>query len=229
MRPNTLLMAGAVLAAGLAVVFFGYELRQHLGAIEAWIADLGWMGMLVFAALTVVALCLFMSETLFSVAAGVLFGVWWNVAVVFVANFVAGALQYGLAYHLLREPIRRKLGPSKVGGLIERVASSDNLRLQALVRLAPVHQTLVSYLLGASGVRFRQFLSALPAMLPAIFLEVYLGHTGKHLATISVGFRHASWQHDVLLVVGLLAVIVAVGFASRRAYRALLRATESGQ
>src|SRR5690606_10310057 len=112
---------------------------RHIGAIEAWVTQLGWVGMLAFVVLAAVALCLFMPETLFSVAAGVLFGLWWGVAIIFVANLLAGVVQYGLAYRLLREPIRRKLGASKIAGVIERVANGDNLKLQALLRLAPVH------------------------------------------------------------------------------------------
>ena len=213
-------MAG-LLVVGVAVALFGQELERHISALEAWVAHLGWPGMVAFALIVALALCLLMPETLFSVAAGVIFGVWWGVAIMLIANVLAGALQYGLAYRLFQEPVRRRLGAGKMAGMIERVAHGNSLRMQALLRLAPVNQAVVGYLLGASSVRFSQYMAALIGLLPVIIFEVYLGHTGKHLAMLGAGIKHAGWQHNLLILVGLLVVVVAVGFASRWAYRAL--------
>src|SRR5690606_38663883 len=120
-------VAGVLIVPGVAIALFGDELERHIGALEAWVAGLGWVGMLAFAALVAVALCLFMPETLFSVAAGVLFGIWWGIALIFLANILASAMQYGLAFRLLREPIQCRLGTSKIARMIGRVASGDTL------------------------------------------------------------------------------------------------------
>lgn len=109
---------------------------------------------------------------------------------------------------------------------IQRVASGGSFRLQLLLRLTPVNQTIISYSLGASGIRFPQFLAASVAMLPSIIVEVYLGHAGKHLALISAGTGHSAWRHDLFLFAGLLAAAIGVGLASRAAYRGVLRETK---
>lgn len=223
MRP-TLLVASALVLVALVVGFSGHELGRHISSLESWILQLGWLGMLVFVGLVVVATSLLLPETLFHVAAGVLFGLAWGVGVMLLASVLAAALQYGLAYRLLREPIRRRLGVGTIYAAIQHAASDGDLRLQLLLRLAPLNQTVISYLLGTTGVRFSRFLAACVAMLPTIIVEVYLGHAGKHMALLSVGKAHSGWLHDLVLFAGLLTAAIVVGFASRAAYKGVLRA-----
>ncbi len=180
---------------------------------------------LVFVGLVVVGTSLLLPETLFHVTACVFFGLAWGAGVVLLASILAAALQYGLAYRLLREPIRRRLGVGTIYVAIQHAVRDGDFRLQLLLRLAPLNLTIVSYLLGASGVRFSRFLVASVAMLPSIIVEVYLGHVGKHLALINTSAAHAGWPHDVVLFVGLLTVAIGVGFASRTAYSGVLRET----
>lgn len=222
----TLLTVGALIFVAVVVGLFGHELARHIHSLEAWIAQLGLLGMLVFVGLVVAGTSLLLPEALFGVAAGVLFGFSWGVVIAMLGRILAAALQYGLAYGFLREPIRQKLGVGKLSAAIQRVVSSGDLRPQMLLRLAPLNQATISYLLGASGVRFAQFLLASIAMLPSVFFEVYLGHAGKHLALIGPDVRHAGWRHDLLLLAGVIVAVVAIGFASRAAYRSVLRDAE---
>ena len=228
MRP-ALIVAGALILVAAVAGFSGHELAGHIESLESWITGFGLTGMLVFAALVVVAISLFLPESVFGVAAGVLFGLGWGIAVILLANFLAAALQYGLAYRLLREPIQRKLGTGRMSAMIQRAAGGGNFKLQLLLRLAPLNQTLINYSLGAAGIRFPQFMAGIVAMSPALIVEVYLGHTGKHLALIGTGLKHSGWRHDVLLFTGLLVIVAGVVFASRNAYRTLMRAAGTSE
>lgn len=226
MRPAlSMLVVISVLALVTAIGFFGHELGLHIKSLEAWVAQAGVFGMLVFLVLVVMATSVFLPESLFGVAAGVLFGVVWGTAIMLAANVLAAALQYGLAHQLLREPIQRKFSTGKISTIVQRAASGDNFSLQLLLRVMPVNETAVSYLLGAAGVRFLPFLVASVAVLPSIIVEVYLGHAGKHLALISTGAGHTSWQHGALHVAALFVLILGVSFASRAAYKQVLRKT----
>lgn len=227
MRPAlSVLVLISALALVAAIGFFGHELDLHIKSLESWVAQVGVFGMLVFIVLVVIATSIFLPESLFGVAAGVLFGVVWGTAIMLTANVLAAVLQYGLAHQLLRGPIQRKFGTGKVSTIVRRVASSDNFSLQLLLRVMPVNQTAVGYLLGAAGVRFLPFLVASAAVFPSIVIEVYLGHTGKHLALISTSAGHTSWQHGAAHVAGLFVLILGVSFASRAAYKQVLRTTE---
>lgn len=217
-----LLVTSTLILAAVVVVLFGHELGRHIHSMESWVTQSGALGLLVFVGLVVVGTSLFVPESLFGIAAGVLFGLAWGVVIILMANILAATLQYGLAHRMLREPIRRKMEGGRVFAVIQRVASGDNLGLQVLLRLAPLNQTVISYSMGASGIRFAPFLAASIAMLPSIIFEVYLGHTGKHLALISVGAGHHGWRHGAILVVGLIVVVIGVGFTSRVASKSLL-------
>ena len=219
---RALLVVGALILVAIVVGISGHALARHIHALETWITELGLWGMLVFVGLVVIGTSLLLPESLFGVAAGVLFGLAWGAAVILLARILAAALQYALAYGFLREPIQRRLGAGKLSAAVQRVANSGSFKLQILLRLAPLNQAAISYLLGTSGVRFAQFLAASFAMLPSIFVEVYLGHTGKHLALIGASVAQRGWLHALLLVAGLLALVIAVGFASRAAYRAVI-------
>ena len=64
------------------------------------------------------------------------------------------------------------------------VARSE-LKINMLLRLTPLNPATVSYILGATGVRFPGFLLACLALTPHLLIEVYFGFAGKHLARIS--------------------------------------------
>lgn len=228
MRPALLVVSALILLA-LVVGFSGHEVGRHIKSIEPWITQLGLPGVLVFIGLVVVGTSLLLPESLFGAAAGVLFGLAWGVVIILLARILAAVLQYGLAHGLLREPIRRRLRAGKMSSAIRYVASSGSLRLQLLLRLAPLNQATISYLLAASGVRFPHFFAASMAMLPSIFVEVYLGRAGKHLALISAGVAHSGWRHNLFLFAGLLVVAIGVGFVSWAAYRRVLRETKASK
>ncbi len=223
-RP-ALLALGVLILVAIVVSFSGHELERHIKSLESWVSQLGWPGILVFVGLVVAGTSLFLPESLFGVAAGVLFGLTWGTAAILAANILAAALQYVLARRLLREPIRRKLGTGKMSALIQHAASEGSFSLQCLLRLAPMSQTIISYSLGAAGIRFAPYMAAITAMLPSILVEVYLGHTGKHLALLGAGATHTGWRHDALLFAGLIAIATGVGLVSRAAYKNVLRKT----
>lgn len=217
-RPVLLVVSTLVLVVVIVSVS-GHELGDHIQSLEVWITQLGLLGMLAFVGLVVLGTTLFLPESLFGVAAGVLFGFVGGTAVIVLANILAAVLQYGLAHRLLREPIQRKLQVGKMSAAIQRVANGGNFKLQLLLRLAPVNQTIISYSLGAAGIRFSHFLAATIAMLPSIIIEVYLGHTGKHVALASTGAGHSGWHHTALLLTGLVAAIIGIGLASKAAHK----------
>jgi hypothetical protein len=101
------------------------------------------------------------------------------------------------------------------------LAISRRLRLQLLLRLSPINPVTVSYVLGASGVRFSTFMIATIGLIPTLFVEVYFGDVASHLAKV------AGNSSDPLT---LHTVVVVVGFAERQqASEARVRAWCSAQ
>ena len=215
------LAAAAVLL--LAILSLGREIGHHIQALESWIAALGLWGGLAMLGLFVVGTSLLVPESFLGVATGALFGLRWGAPVSLAGNLLAAALQYALSRRLLRRRIDRVLARQPQLAAIQRAVIQDELRLQVLLRLAPLNPAMVSYLLGAAGVSFPGFLMACLAATPHLLLEVYFGHVGKHVVRMAGGGRAAEVT-DVLVFGGLALGIVAVVMVSRSAYRAVLEA-----
>jgi uncharacterized membrane protein YdjX (TVP38/TMEM64 family) len=208
----------------LAIVVVGREVDHHLHAIEAWVAALGPWRVVVFVAFFVVATSMIVPETVLCLLAGALFGPAWGVGAVMIGSVIACALQYWISRRFLRERITRVLASKPYLAAIRRAVLHDELRLQFLLRLAPLNPATISYLLGATGVRFRGFMAACTALTPHLILEVYLGHAGKHVVQIAGSDRRADHLHELsILGSGVLCLVVLV-IVSRAARKALMEA-----
>jgi len=210
----------------IVIVLLGREIEANGAELEAWMARLGPWGMAVLVVLLIVATSLLVPESVFGVAAGALYGIGWGFALVLVANVLAAALQFGLARRWLRPRIQRMLTTRPPLAAIQQAVVDDDIRLQVLLRIAPLNPAAISYLLGAAGVRFLPFLLSCLALTPHLLLEVYLGDAGARLARLaSVGASSSTWADEALLAGGLIAGGVAVIIVSRLAYRAVLKST----
>ncbi len=215
-------LAVAVLVL-VAIVLLGRGFDAHWAELEAWVAHMGPWGMLVLVVVLIVATSLLVPESVFGVAAGALYGIGWGFALLLVANVLAAALQYGLARTWCRPRIQHALDARPTLAAIRQAVTADDLRLQLLLRIAPLNPAVISYLLGAAGVRFPPFLLACLALTPHLLLEVYLGDAGARLARMTAAGTPSTWLDDAVLVGGIVAGVVAVVIVSRVAYRAVLK------
>lgn len=214
----------AVILLLVAMVLLGQEAERHMDAIEAWIARLGALGMLVFVLLVVIGTTLLVPESLFGLAAGALFGLMWGIAVMLAGNLLACALQFALARRWLRGPIQQALDSRPLLRAIQKAVVRDEVRLQAMLRLTPLNPALVNYLLGAAGVRFAGFMLLSPLLASHFALEVYLGHAGKQLLEHGLAGPPAEEAHTWLAYAAGIVGIAAIVMVSRTAHRAVLRA-----
>jgi uncharacterized membrane protein YdjX (TVP38/TMEM64 family) len=213
----------AALLVGLMLVF-GREMDRYINAIEAWIQGLGPWGMVVFIGLFAVFSSLLVPDTVLGIIAGALFGLAGGTIAVVVGTLVAASLQYFLSHHLLRSRIERMLSARPSLLAIQRAVRGQEFRLQVLLRLTPLNPAAISYALGATGVRFGSFIIACFTLIPHLFLEVYFGHAGKHLARMAGDDKRAVLMHDAVIVGGLLLCVVAMVLVSRMARKAVQKA-----
>jgi uncharacterized membrane protein YdjX (TVP38/TMEM64 family) len=208
----------------VAVVLVGDDIVRHIGALERWIDSLGPLGVLAFIVLYVLATSLMLPESVLSIAAGALFGLAWGLGAVLVGCVTAAALQYALSQHVLRHRIDRVVATRPSFAAIAQAVKQNELQLQLLLRLTPLNPASVSYVLGASGVRFFGFLLASLATFPHLLLEVYFGFASKHVARMSSESAEAAHLHDAVVIGGLAVTVVVIVFVSRFARKALLAA-----
>jgi uncharacterized membrane protein YdjX (TVP38/TMEM64 family) len=216
------------LAAGLllivAIVGGGREIEHHINAIESWITRLGPWGLLAFIGLFALATSFLLPETVLCIIAGALFGLGWGVAAVMAGSLLAGAMQFVLSHKLLRARIQRTLATRPSLAAIQRAVSRDEFRLQVLLRLTPLNPATISYLLGATGVRFPGFLIACLALTPNLVIEVYFGHVGKHVARLVGSDARSAHLHDLTIIGGFVVCVTVMVLLSRMARKAVMQA-----
>jgi len=218
---------GALLIS--AIMILGEEIEHHLNAIEVWISNLGLLGFFAYIILFMLLTSVFMPDTVLGIIAGTLFGLTLGISAVFAGALAGSALQYWLSRSLLQDRIRRLVASKPNLASIQSAVRQQEFRLQILLRLTPISPVMISYLLGASGVRFVGFLAACAGLLPAFFLEVYFGYASKHIARMASRNELTVVMHDALVIGGFVAAVIVMIYISRMAKQAVEAATLSGR
>jgi uncharacterized membrane protein YdjX (TVP38/TMEM64 family) len=92
-----------------------------------------------------------------------------------------------------------------------------------LLRLSPlVPFNILNYALALSGVRYADFVIALPGMIPAIVMYAYYGKVVGDVAKLAAGVAPPRGpEYYMMLVLGLVAVIASTTMITRAARRAI--------
>ena len=141
---------------------------------------------------------------------------------------MAGGVQYWLSNKVIRDRVERSIQSKPSLLAIQNAVCQEPFRLQALLRLTPINPAVVSYLLGAAGVKFLNFLIACFAMFPLLFLEVYFGHVGKEATKLSGGGNSSQMHHFAIFGILISGIVVMITI-SRIARKAIMEAVTENQ
>jgi uncharacterized membrane protein YdjX (TVP38/TMEM64 family) len=214
------------IAAGLAVVALVaavrlLPIRDWLASFQDWVRGLGSAGLVLYGAVYVVAVVLFVPGLPLTLGAGFLFGLWRGALLVSAASTIAAALAFLIARYFARGAVERLAGKDPRFEAIDRAIGREGWKVVALLRLSPlVPFSLSNYLYGLTSVRFLPYLlTSWIAMMPATVLYVYLGAAGR---TIGAKTQKSPWEW-ALLGVGLAATAAVTVLLTRVAKRELAR------
>jgi uncharacterized membrane protein YdjX (TVP38/TMEM64 family) len=215
----------AIVLAIAAVLLLGRRAAAVLPALSDWVAGLGAVAPIAFAALYIAATVLFVPGSLLTLAAGALFGVVKGTAIVIVAASLGACAAFLIARYAARERVARLTERDKRFAAIDRAVGNSGFKIVALLRLSPVFPfNLLNYALGLTSVRFRDYALACVAMLPGSLLYVYYGRLIGDVAALAAGERaERGWTYYLLLGAGLLATIAVTAILTRIARRELAR------
>ena len=213
---------GVAIGLGIAAIVIAARLlpvQEWLKSFETWVQGLGPAGMLLYAAVYVGAVLLFVPGIVLTLGAGFLFGLGWGIVVVSVASTLAAALAFLIARYLARGAVERLARNNPKFAAIDRAIGKEGWKVVALLRLSPlVPFSLSNYLYGLTSVRLGPYVAtSWAAMLPATVLYVYLGAAGR---TIGEKAPRSPWGW-VFLGAGLAATAVVTVLLTRRAQREL--------
>ncbi len=207
-RPLVIRLVALLVLAGAAVVVAAEVGLPDLSQLRAQFGGGGLVGGLAFSGLYAAVALSPLPKTVFTIAAGALFGVPPGLLIVMVGATAGAAAAFYLGRWLGRDAVHRltRIRPERFDERLER----HGLWAVIVVRLIPlVPFTAVNYLAGLTALRLRDFLiGTVIGILPATTASVTVG---------AYGSQPRSWPF--LVAVAALLVLSAVGLLTARRRR----------
>jgi uncharacterized membrane protein YdjX (TVP38/TMEM64 family) len=208
-----------LIALSVAISFL--PVAQWVKAFTDWIRHLGLTGALIFIGVYALAAVLFLPGAIFTIAAGLVYGVAGGTAVALAGATLGAGLAFLVARYLVRGRIEEFARKNRKFGAIDDAIGDEGWKIVGLLRLSPLIPFNVSnYFYGVTSIGFWPYLVAsCVGMLPGTLLYAYLGAIGQ--AGLEGGRKGYSPLQWTFLGIGLLATIAVTVFVSRVARKAL--------
>jgi len=183
-RASTGLLRAASIAVPLvAALAVGQLATPYLPEFSTWVQTLGMWAPLAFVVAYIGAVLFMLPAFLLTMAAGAVFGVVKGSALVLTGAIIGGTMAFLFGRTILRATVARRVAANPTLSAVDRVIGNDGLRLMLLLRLSPaIPFVLSNYALGVTRVRTRDFVMAIPGMLPIIASYAALGAAGAKAA-----------------------------------------------
>jgi uncharacterized membrane protein YdjX (TVP38/TMEM64 family) len=217
---------GKWIVVGLVVITLSIlsailPVREWIRDFVGWVQQLGPIGVIIFIFAYALATVLFLPGWIFTVSAGLIYGILEGTLVALCGAVIGAALAFLVARYLLRQNIQEITQKNPRFAAIDEAIGKNGWKIVGLLRLSPlIPFNLSNYFYGITSISFGAYmLVSAVGMIPGTLLYAYLGAIGQ--AGISGGAsRHNKWQY-VLLAVGLIATIAVTILVSRIAKNAL--------
>jgi uncharacterized membrane protein YdjX (TVP38/TMEM64 family) len=206
------------------IVWFGKDVIDEIEIVEAWIEGHGALGWAAFVGLIVVVTSVFLPLSMMAIAGGAMFGLVGGTVLTFTGAVLTAGLNYLGARSLLKTRIESMLEHHPKLRAIQLAVHRQGLRLQLLLRMAPINATSVNYVLGATGIRFPIYLIATVGLIPSIIVNVYFGYAASHVTKVAGKASENSTLHTVATVVGLIVCIAVMIAITKVATKAIAEA-----
>ncbi len=196
--------------------------KEWVKAFSDWVQTLGALGVVLFIAVYALATVLFLPGWIFTVAAGLVYGVVGGTAVALTGAVIGATLAFLCGRYLVRERVRAATKGNRKFEAIDQAIGEQGWKIVGLLRLSPlIPFNLSNYFYGVTAVAFLPYLLASAVgMLPGTLLYAYLGAAGR--AGLGGGGEGSPLKY-VFLGLGLVATIAVTIIVSRAAKKALAR------
>lgn len=195
--------------------------EQWLLNFSTWLRQLGLAGALIFIGLYAVGAVLFIPGAVFTLAAGLIYGMIAGTAVAISGATLGAACAFLVARYLVRERVERLGQRNPRFNAIDKAIGREGWKIVGLCRLSPLIPFNVSnYFYGTTSIAFWPYVAAsFLGMFPGTWLFAYFGAIGQ----MGLSARHAG--HDtvewIFLGLGLFATVTVTVFITRLARNAL--------
>jgi len=159
-----------------------------LDALQLRVSDIGAFGALLFVGAYAAAVLAFAPASIFTVAAGALYG-YWGIPLSLAGALLGATLAFAIARRSLRSRFAFMRSRRSQFLAVDRATTRLGWRAVLLVRLSPlIPFSIQNYLFGMTAVRWRGYvLASLVGMLPATFVKIGLGMAASGAASFTNG------------------------------------------
>ena len=173
----------ALLVLGRTVAF-----DEWFARFGAWIAGLGTVGYLLYAAAHVGVTLLMLPAVLMTIGAGFLFGLWTGTAVALAGATVGASLAFLIARYLARDRVAKAAARDPRFAALDRAIGERGWRIVFLLRMSAVVPFVLSnYVYGLTAIRFWPYVvSSAIGLIPLTVLWVALGTAARRLDPVEV-------------------------------------------
>ena len=216
--------------AGVAALFAALRLLPFATWVEsfnAWVADLGVLGMVVFALAYAAATVLMLPGAVLTLAGGAAFGLIYGFVTISAGSTLGAALAFLVSRFFARQRVESWIQSKSSFQAIDKAVGEQGTKIVFLTRLSPVFPfNFQNYAYGLTKIPFLNYiLASWIGMLPGTFLYVYLGTLGRsglEAASGAGGDVHSA--RLALQIVGLVATLLVTVLITRTAKKALREA-----
>ncbi len=213
-------IALALVVVALSAATALLPVKDWVKAFSDWVRTLGAAGVVIFIGVYAIATVLFLPGWIFTVAAGLVYGVVGGTAVALTGAIIGSTLAFLCGRYLVRKRVEAATEGNRKFAAIDKAIGEQGWKIVGLLRLSPlVPFNLSNYFYGVTAVRFWPYvLASAVGMIPGTLLYAYLGGAGKAGLGSESGQSPLKW---VFLGIGLVATIIVTIIVSRTAKRAL--------
>jgi uncharacterized membrane protein YdjX (TVP38/TMEM64 family) len=210
----------ALVLIAFSAVAMAFPVSDWIRALANWVEQLGPAGVAVFIGVYAIATVLLFPGWIFTVAAGLLFGLAGGTAAALSGATLGAALAFLVARYLVRDSVQKFAKSNPRFQAIDQAIGENGWKIVGLLRLNPLIPFNISnYFYGITAIPFWQYvLVSAIGMLPGALLYAYLGAVGK--ATLGAESL-PSTGHYLLLGIGLAATVAGTIIITRLARNAL--------
>lgn len=228
-RSRLKLVVGAAVIIALIVLGSVFNVQRYLRDALAWITGQGLAGILVYAALYMVATVLFIPGSILTLGAGFIYGVVQGSILVSVASTVGATLAFLVGRYFARDWVSGKVRGNEKFAAIDDAVGREGWKIVGLTRLSPIFPfNMLNYAYGLTKVDLKGYvLASWIGMMPGTVMYVYIGSLAGDLATLGAGERARTVWEWVLYGVGLVATVVVTVFVTRLARKALTKKVDT--
>jgi uncharacterized membrane protein YdjX (TVP38/TMEM64 family) len=205
----------------LTVLSVVLPVKEWIREFIAWVQQLGPAGVILFIVAYAVATVLFLPGWIFTVSAGLIYGIVGGTLVALTGAVIGATLAFLVARYLLRQNIEELTKKNPRFRAIDDAIGKNGWKIIGLLRLSPlIPFNLSNYFYGITSTSLAAYVAvSAVGMIPGTLLYAYLGAIGQ-AGVSGGGAGHSKWQY-VLLGIGLAATIAVTVLVSRIAKNAL--------